>query len=167
MFKKNKPEKIQFNEIISERDIKHGNVIVIYGRPAVGKTGTCYKIWDKYFYSDNFLYFNLDGKDLSFWFKDIKSDCIINDFKTSVEIVKIIESKLKTNAIKFIIIDSWLVVEDKGIWFKQKLINFLINNKIVFLITANIPRSAVRKYCDTPPYKKLKANDDELGEEDE
>lgn len=159
--KKNKPIKIQFDDLISGNDIEQGNIILLFGRPAVGKTETCVKLCEKYFKDKPFLYFNLDGSN-SIWLKDIKSDCLINEYKTSVEIIKTIDNTLKTQYIKFVVIDSWQTVEDKGEWFKQKLINFAFANKIVFLITKNIPRATGRKDAFFPSYKRLISFDKSL-----
>ena len=63
---------------------------------------------------------------------------------------------------KLVVIDSWQTVEDKGNWFKQKLINYVITNKIIFLITENIPRAAGAKDVFVPSYKKIMSLDKSL-----
>ena len=149
-----KPVKIQFDDLITEKDIEQGNVILLYGRTVVGKTKTCVKLCEKYFKDKPFIYFNLDGSK-SIFLKEVKGDCLVNEYKTSVEIVKTIENTIKTQEVKLVVIDSWQTVEDKGEWFKQKLINFAFTDKIVFLVTSNIPRAAGHKDNFFPPYKKL------------
>ena len=164
MFRKNKFEQIDFDEIIAEKDIARGNVILIYGRPATGKTETCYKICEKYAENYNALYFSLDGNDLSFWKKKEDAACfIINEFKTSVEIVKIIENAIKTDGVKFVVIDGWKLLEDKDEWLRQKIIDFAILNKIIFFITVNIPRPVCKNFS-IPSYKQLKRIDERLND---
>ena len=161
MFRKNKFEQIDFDEIITEKDIVNGNVILIFGRPATGKTETCYKICEKYAENYNALYFSLDGNDLSFWNKNGEVKGIIHEFKTSVEIVRIIEKTIKTDGVKFVVIDGWDLLEDKESWFKGIIGNFAITDKIIFLVTVNIPRGICNSYS-IPSYRRLKKIDDRL-----
>ena len=163
MFRNNKPRQIDFDEIITEKDIVNGNVILIFGRPATGKTETCYKICEKCAENYNALYFSLDGNDLSYWNKKGDEKGIINEFKTSVEIVKIIENAIKTDSVKFVVIDGWKLLEDKDEWLRQKIIDFAILNKIIFFITVNIPRPVCKNFS-IPSYKQLKRIDERLND---
>lgn len=164
MFSNNKTQRIDFDEIITAKDIAHGNVILIFGRPAIGKTETCYKICEKYAENYNVLYFSLDGNDLSYWNKKGNVKSIVNEFIPSVEIVKSIEKSINADNVKLIVIDGWELLEDKGEWFRRKIISFAKTDKAIVLIMANIPRGSVLNDFSVPSYKQLKRIDERLND---
>ncbi len=154
-----KPYKVEFDEVISDKDIKDGNVIMLTGRPGTGKTLTCCRLIKKYEGKYKSLYFNLSGDGLSYWFKNKIPDNILNRYHTSVEIIKKVEDVLSTENLKFVFIDYWQLINDQEEWFIRKLIEFSYNNKIVFIITTQLPRKIVKgKYQMTIKKKLAKMN---------
>ena len=145
---------IQLNEIVLNRDIKHGNLILLTGKPCLGEIFTCSQIIKMYEKEYKYLYLTLIGKE-SKWTKDISAD---NDFYSSVEIIKKIQKEIKVNNIKFVFIDNWRLIEDKSKWFCDTLMSLALEYQLVIFVCAIIPSFPQKKsWC--PTMKQLKKTD--------
>lgn len=143
-----KPYKIEFDEIISDKDIKEGNLILLTGRPGTGKTLTCCRLVKKY--EGRCLYFNLAGEVLLHWFKNGIPSNIISRYYTSVEIIKKIEDFIGTKDFKFVFIDYWQLLDDQAEWFIKMLMDISYNYKVVVIITTQLPRELVSRKSNMP-----------------
>lgn len=142
-------KEIVLDEIISKNDLKNGGVILLTGRPAVGKTKTCAQLFKKNldyaFYidlADNAEHFISGNKNFS------------NTFLTSVEVVKKIE-ELKSER-KIFFIDGWENLNDKNDWFIQKLLCITYAYKLVVIITATLCKNVEKRKNHLPKIADFK-----------
>ena len=155
MSHKKRPHIISFDKIITENDLKNGNIILLSGRPATGKTETCCKLLDKFKEKYNCLLFNLQGSDLSFWLDNTNQSFILNEFQSSIEIIKTTERTRKNGSLKFVFIDELQLLTDTREWFIMKILNLCYSDKIVFVITNTLKRDGIKKHNCLPEYKYL------------
>lgn len=143
-----KPNGISFDDIISERDIENGNLILLAGRPAVGKTKTCCEILKKYEEKHKSLYFDLSGHDTKFWIGE--NEGVILKYHSSVDIIKEIQSAIEKRDIKFVFIDFWQVVGCKEEWFIRMLIELVYLKKLVIIVTTYLDMKVEKRKNHIP-----------------
>ena len=148
-----KRKEIEFEGIITDKDIEKGNLILLVGRPAVGKTEVCSKIVKKYGNEYGYLFFDLRGNEDSYWLKNIKR---VIEYHTAVEIIKTIQKEVKNN-LKFVFIDYWQLIDDKDDWFRYMLVELALSNKIVITITSQLSRVVENRKNHLPLNKDLKS----------
>lgn len=148
-----KRKEIEFEQIITDKDIKRGNLILIAGRPAVGKTEVCSKIVKEYGNEYGYLFFDLSGNEDSYWLKSIKR---VIEYHTAVEIIKTIQKEIKNN-LKFVFIDYWQLIDNKEDWFRYMLVELALSNKIIIIITSQLSRVVESRKNHLPLNKDLKS----------
>lgn len=150
-----KHKEIKINDIITKKDLENGNLILLTSRPAVGKTKTCCELFKIYSKAFNCLYFDMTGEGSSYFFdsKDIKG--VVNDYMSSVEIIKKIQYEAKHNVLKVVFIDYWQLLDDKSEWFLKLLLEISWFYGIVFVITSQLPRNVENRKNHLPNNKDL------------
>ncbi|MDD3999284.1 MAG: DnaB-like helicase C-terminal domain-containing protein [Bacilli bacterium] len=143
-----KPNQICFNDIITEHDIKNGSLILLAGRPGIGKTKTCCELVKKYDKTFKSLYFDLSGHSAKYWIDG--NDGLILQYYSSIDIIKEIENTIEKKEIKFVFIDYWQVVECKEEWFITMLLELAYSNKLVIVITTNLDRQVEKRKNHIP-----------------
>lgn len=145
---------IDFDEIITKRDLNDGNLILLTSRPAVGKTQTCVNLIKKY-KDQGYLYFDLDSAGSDYWLQNNKDLQVCKEFMSSLEIIKTIEQKIKSEKIKFVFIDYWQLVTDREDWFVKKLLSLSWSYKVVFVITSQLSRKVDGRRSHLPNLKDI------------
>ena len=148
-------QSIDLKDIITNKDLKNGNLILITGRPAVGKTQTCVELMKQYENEYDCMFFNLEGD--SYWF-DKKDKRIIFNYNTTVEIIKKVQNDV-TEKLKFVFIDYWQLVNDQNDWFLKMLLSMTWTSKLVFVITSQLPRSVESRRDHLPKESDFKGID--------
>lgn len=150
-----KHKEIKINDIITKKDLENGNLILLTSRPAVGKTKTCCELFKFYSKAFNCLYFDMTGEGSSYFFdsKDIKG--VINQYMSSVEIIKKIQYETSHNVLKVVFIDYWQLLDDKSEWFLKLLLEISWFYGVVFVITSQLPRNVENRKNHLPNNKDL------------
>ena len=130
-------QNIDLKDIITNKDLKSGNLILITGRPAIGKTQTCVELMKQYENEYDCMFFNLEGD--YYWF-DRNDKRIIFNYNTAVEIIKKVQNDA-TEKLKFVFIDYWQLINDQNEWFLKMLLSMSWTSKLIFVITSQMPRS--------------------------
>lgn len=130
-------EKIELFDMVTNSDLKDGGLILLAGRPGIGKTKTCVELIKSYKDKYDYLYLDLSVSGTEFWEKENIN--FNTGFLSSLEIVKGIEKFTKKEKSKFVIIDYLQVVEDNRDWFFRKLVEFCCDKKLVIIITSLMP----------------------------
>ncbi len=146
-----KYKKVDFDNLLTEYNIKFGEGIYMLGRPGIGKSATCCWIIEKY--KDQCLYFDLSNKETSYWTND---KCIVKGFQTSAEIIKQAEDFVYNKNGKIIIIDSLNHIQDKSDWFFEYIINLCHFHKKIVIITSDLQRVAERCKYGIPTERIMK-----------
>ena len=135
-----KVKEIEFDEVVSDEDIQNGNVILCGHRLGLEYVQTFANIIDKYQNRFNYVYFDFFHSislDLDF----TQNITVVDGYKSSVEIIKHIEMYCKhSRKAKFVFIDGWEEVEDKGDWFVRMLVVLSVVYRLVILISTRMPR---------------------------
>jgi hypothetical protein len=149
-----KVKEIEFDEVVSAEDIENGNVIICGHRLGFEHVKTFADIIDKHKNRFNHVYFDFfHSVNLDFDFT--RNINIVDGYKSSVEIIKHIEMHCKySRKAKFVFIDGWEEVEDKGDWFVRMLVVLSVVYRLVILISSRMPRrvDSARKHL---PKKKV------------
>ena len=144
---------LELNQIVTKQDINDGSLIMISSRPAVGKTYTCNEIIKQFKGEYEYLYFNLNGDRFSFFFNN-SDKSVITEYHSSVEIIKRIE-KTWTEKLKFVFIDYWQLINDKGEWFLKILLELSWSLKLVIIINSQLDRKVDYRKKRLPKEKDL------------
>ena len=139
---------IKFDQIISQQDIDNGNLILLAGRPATGKTQTICELIKKYKKQYGYLYFDFDGNGSNHWLADEKNG-IIKEYQSSVGIIQTIQKSIDNN-LKFVFIDYWQLVENTDVWFLRILSTLAFNRKLVIIITSQLDRKVIHRKDQIP-----------------
>lgn len=148
-------KEIQIDGIITKKDLENGNLILLTGRPAVGKTRTCCELFKTYSKSFNCLYFDISGEESAYFFdyKNIKG--VVNDYMSSIEIAKKIQYEAKHNVLRVVFIDYWQLLDDRKDWFLKILLEISWSYGVVFVITSQLSRNVEKRKNHLPNRKDL------------
>ncbi len=152
-----KYKEIQINDIITKKDLEYGNIILLASRPALGKTKTCCELFKHYSKIFNCLYFDMSGESNAYFFDYKNMKGVVNDYLSSVEIVKKIQYEAKHNALRIIFIDCWQLLNDKREWFSKMLLEISYFFGIVVVITSQLSRKVEKRKNHLPNKKDLNA----------
>ena len=147
---------VSCQEIINERDLCYGNLILLASRPGIGKTKTCCELFKYYSKIYNCLYFDLLGSESSHFLVNNEQKGLIHDFMTSVEIINRIQKGIKCDNLKIVFIDYWQLLLDKNSWFINMLLEIYSKHKIVIIITSQLSRKIEKRRHHLPKIKDLK-----------
>ena len=148
-----KKREIDFKDIISAKDIENGNIIVLAGRPAMGKTSTCCELAKVFSKKFNYLFFDLASNGFYIY---LKHKIVAYSFMSSLVIIKKIEDEIAKNEVKLIFIDYWQLLNDKSEWFILKLREISIHHKVVFVISLQLGRKVENRKKHLPTRKDIK-----------
>lgn len=114
---------IEQKDIINKQDFENGNLILLTGRPCIGKTWTCCDLFKYYSKSFSCLYFDLSGENTCYFFNYKNPKGLVNEYMTSAEIIKEIQFQARHNAVKIVFIDYWQLLNDNNEWFLKCYLN--------------------------------------------
>ena len=149
--------KSSFEELVTNEDLNKGKLILLASRPSVGKTYVCSNIMKKYADKYKWLYLNLEGGSFEqYYLKDFKEG-VVNEYLSSVKIIKAIEKHVKDEKLKFVFIENWELVEDKNEWFIRMLRSFAIMKKLVIIVNSNLCRTLENRKNNLPKISDFKS----------
>ena len=149
---------IAFENIINEKDLSNGNLILLASRPGIGKTKTCCDLFKHYSKNYSCLYFDLSGSASSYFFGNKEQNGLVFDFMSSIEMIKKIQNGIKYDNLKIVFIDYWQLLSDKNCWFINMLLEIYSKYKIVFIITSTLSRKIEQRRYHLPKIKDLKGS---------
>lgn len=149
---------IACKNIITEKDLNYGNLILLASRPGIGKTKTCCKLFKHYAKIYNCLYFDLSGGRSSCFLENNEQKGLILNFMSSIEIIKKIQSEIKKETPKFIFIDYWQLLTNIDDWFLNMLLEIYYKHKVVIIITSQLSRKVEMRKHHLPKIKDLNEN---------
>lgn len=148
-----KINEVDFANIVTNKDLEDGSLILLTSRPAMGKTQTCLELIKTFKEKYDYIYFDLSCGGTSFWKGNVKID---DEYKNSYDIIKSLEKFVKRKNAKFVIIDYWQLVEDGRDWFIRKLLEFSWEYKLVIIIPAQLNYVVEKRKNHLPKIKDLK-----------